>query len=351
MEMLDHVVDYDVTSCVKILGNGSVHKQKNEVNISEEQMKLLYHDFGMSGGPRKGLYGGLKVDDSNLSESSLSQTPLSKIPPYLKGWGTRNIVSSRSAWAKLRLAEDEVQRVTETPLPAVTLSSNVASKPEESNSDGDASTALLNQNGSDGWLNEEMAEEDEALTLISEATQQFVKTILEGAMNTASKRLNLDGIRLWHQQHTAIDVVAKEVQLNGETLSKKSATGPPLSIRLGCDVKRQYAMVQGNAAKTSQRMEEALSRKSEYKPLNTETMCTATSMTELSKMPQISSAAHKAEYNAKRSFESYGGKDSGDPPLGRVPKQAKILVKDFKVCLSDSTFAMSKNRVSTCAFV
>ncbi len=354
MEMLDHAVDYDVTSCIKILGNGSLNKQKNEVNISEEQMKLLYHDFGMSGGPRKGLYGGLKVEDSNLSNSSLSQRSTTKLPPYLEGWGTRNIVSSRSAWAKLRLVEEEVQKLAETPLPPVTHSSNVSHKgitTEESDSNEDTDMMLFNYRGADGWLNEEMAEQDEALTLISEATQQFVRTILEGAMNTASKRLNLDGIRLWHQQHTALDAVAKEVQLNGEKLSQKSTIGPPLCIRLGCDVNRQFAMVQGNAARTSQRMEEALSRKSNYKSLDNETMRAATNMTELSKMPQVSSAARNAEFNAKRSFEIYGGKDSGNPPLGRVPKQAKILVKDFKFCLSESTFAMSKNRVSTFAFV
>merc|ERR1719354_666509 len=117
-------------------------------------------------------------------------------------------------------------------------------------------------------------------------------------MNSASKRLNLDGIRLWHQQHAA-----KEAKM--KALPGKKVIDPPLHLRLGCDTKRQYSLVQGNAAKTYQRLEEALSRQPQ-KELNTESMYNATSMAELSKIPKLSGAAAKASYNAKRIFEIHG---------------------------------------------
>ena len=330
MDMLDHVVDYDISSCGVILGTDS--KMRGDWNISEEQRKLLYYDFGMTQiGPRKGLYGG--------QQDKGAASPV--LPSYLKGWGERNIVSSRSAWAKLRLLEEEEeqQKRSELSLPT-NVQSNGSAVVTPTPTQAQTATTTTTESET-AWFNEQKAEEDEALALISEATQQYIKTIIEGAMNAASQRLNLDGIRLWHQQHAA--AAMKEAQ-------KIGARDPPLHLRLGCDTKRQYAMVQGNAAKTCQRLEEALSRQ-ESKELNSESMFNAVSMTELSKIPKISSAANKADYNAKRTFEIYGGKESGDPPLGRVPKQAKIMVKDFRVCLADSAFAMSRKRVTTTAFV
>jgi len=332
LEMLDHVVDYDVASCAMIFGNGN--SQRGELNISEEQKKLIYHDFGMPGGPRKGLYGGTKIsDEKNEIESS---SKLSEIPPYLKGWGSHNLVSTRCAWAKLRLAERDAQNISEISLPSISLKAK-GFKSEEVD---------LHES----WFNEDKAEEDKTLALISEATQQYIKTILEGGMNTATQRLNLDGIRLWYQQHTSADIITKAAQSSTPPVTVNGDSKPPLSIRLGCDVRRQYSMVQGNAAKTSQRFEEALSRRSETKDLDAEAMFHAVSMTDLSQIPTISSAAKKADYNAKRIFEVHGGKDANKPPLGRVPKKAKIMVKDFRACLSNSSFVINKKRLPTSAF-
>jgi hypothetical protein len=52
-------------------------------------------------------------------------------------------------------------------------------------------------------------------------------------------------------------------------------------------------------------------------------------MNDLAMRPLLKEGAKKADYDAKRSFEIYGGKESKDPPFGRVPKQAKLLVDDF----------------------
>ena len=80
-------------------------------------------------------------------------------------------------------------------------------------------------------------------------------------------------------------------------------------------------------------------------------MYNSTSMMELSKIPKISNAAMNASYNAKRIFETHGGKESGDPPLGRVPKKAKIMVTDFRSCLNQPAFAMGRKRIASRAFV
>jgi len=364
------------------LSNSS--KKEGVLNISEEQKKLLYHDFGMTGGgkvgPRRGLYGGTGIEALPLTSSKTSSKVAPKSPPpstksalplYLKGWGSRNIVSSRCAWAKLRLLEQEQQKMSEISLPSALDSKSMATDHQDVQSEK-------------SWFNEEKAEEDPALALISEATQQYIKGILEGGMNAASQRHNLDGIRIWYQQHTAATVrEEKQAQTNGTSESSSTAAtkstvpanitattttatpvqsarnankqlDPPLHLRLGCDVRRQYAMVQGNAAKCSQRFEEALSRSRDFnrsQELDSKTMYEATSMIELSKIPMISNAASNADLNAKRSFEVFGGKYSREPPLGRVPKRAKILVKDFRVCLENSSFMMNRKRVATSAFV
>jgi Cobalamin biosynthesis protein CobN and related Mg-chelatases len=343
LEMLDHVVDYDVRSCALILGKES--KRRGDVNITEEQKKLLYHDFGITKiGPRKGLYGGVIPSERASPKSVIDDSTQSTLPIYLKGWGTRNVVSSRIAWAKLRLLEEEEENLGNISLPTLEKRedpSKIVPKIDSASPTKATSSSTLHH-----WFNDESAEEDEALALISEATQRYIRTLLEGAMTCASRRLNLDGIRLWHQQHAAANL--KETDKNITTQGKSQ--DPPLHLRLGCDTRRQYAQVQGNAAKTYQRFEEALSRHPCNKEMNEETMFNATSMTELSKIPKLPSAANKADYNAKRAFEIYGGKESGEPPLGRVPKKAKILAKDFQLCLQESAFAVKRKRASDLAF-
>ena len=345
MEMLHHVVDYDVSSIGLILGNLNGNKHKEDIDISEEQRKLLYDDFGITKiKPRRGLYGG----DKSRIASPTSVAPekedegdsSSKLPLYIQGWDKRNIVSARIAWAKLRLMEDELEEMEKTssklPLPK---ESN--QKPTEVKSTDEKDSTPDVSDGS--WFNDEMAEQDETLALISEATQYYIRTALEGAMNLAKKRANIEGIRLMNQQH----LLVAEKQKNPTTENRK----PPLMLRLGCDTRRQYSMVQGNAAKTSQRFEEALERQEDMKPMNRESMCNASSMAELSAIPRLPSAAKKAEVNAKRMFEVHGGKHATEPPLGRVPKKMKITAKDFSSCINQPSFAVSKRQVLTNSFI
>jgi len=187
------------------------------------------------------------------------------------------------------------------------------------------------------WVNEETAEQDKALALLSEGCQLYLKGVLEKAIQCARQRQNLDGIRLWHQQYahgkgitvTTASVLSKDSNKKAGEKSKK----PPLMLRLGCDVSRQVARAQGNAALTVKRMEEALVRQTgvplRARQLRIDTLCEATSMGDLSWRPPLKKGADAADLHAKRAFEIYGGKEAKDPPLGRVPKKAKLSVEDF----------------------
>jgi hypothetical protein len=90
------------------------------------------------------------------------------------------------------------------------------------------------------WFNEEKAKENKTLALLSEATETYLKFILNKALVAARQCENLDGIRLWHLQH--------------------GPSKPPISLHLGCDVNHQIAQAGGNTAKTVQHMEEVLNR-------------------------------------------------------------------------------------------
>ena len=150
----------------------------------------------------------------------------------------------------------------------------------------------------------------------------------------------LDGIRLWHQQYASIPQ-QKEASKGSKDNKEKDDTDnnnkerkkPPLSLRLGCDITRQVAQAHGNAAMTVKRMEEALARQpgvpSRARILNEETLSRARSMDDLAWRPLLKEGPKKADYQAKRSFEIYGGKDAKQPPLGRVPKKAKLNVDDL----------------------
>eukprot|EP00536_Pseudo-nitzschia_multiseries_P012532 jgi/Psemu1/326876/estExt_fgenesh1_pg.C_4840003 len=188
------------------------------------------------------------------------------------------------------------------------------------------------------WVNEETAEQDKALALLSEGCQLYLKGVFERAIQCARQRQNVDGIRLWHQQYahgkgttlTTASVFSKDSHKNKVA---EKAKKPPLMLRLGCDVSRQVARAQGNAALTVKRMEEALVRQTgvplRARQLRIDTLCEATSMGDLSWRPPLKKGAHSADLHAKRAFEIYGGKEAKDPPLGRVPKKAKLSVEDF----------------------
>ena len=289
MEMVDHAVDYDWTTSGMLLGS------KTHLQLTEEQRNLLY---------------------SEAPESH----PLSAEPP-LKGWGKRNVVTARVAWARVRL-----RKQTQKPKAPVVADGLLSLPAGKSSTSSDAPPLFA-------WVNEETAEEDAALCMLSEGCQLYLKSMLEKAIHCARQRQNLDGIRLWHEQHSSGD----------------NETKPPLSLRLGCDVTRQVAQAVGNAAMTCKRMEQALERQSgvpaRARILRDETLREASSMSDLGMRPKLAKGVEHADYHAKRSFEIFGGKGASDPPFGRVPKQAKLEPIDF--VMGSSFTEHSRHRAGT----
>lgn len=288
METLDHMVDYNWTTAGLLLSS------KADVNLQEEQRKLVY------------------------GESTVVPKPT--YAPASRGWSQRNVVSARVAWARIRAPEqkEERQAIATGDMPVV----QGISLPGPSNSE------QIQEQPKTQWFNEDTAESDMVCAMLSEATEIYLKSILEKALACAQQRQNIQGVRLWHLQH--------------------GATTPPFSLRLGCDVPRQVAQSIGNAAKAVQRMEEAIDRSSvcekEIDWLH------ASSMADMALKAPLSSAAEQADYQAKRAFEVYGGKDSGGPPF-RVAKKAKLTMNDFKLGLQMSPFAHQQFGIAARDFV
>jgi hypothetical protein len=276
--------------------------------LSDEQKHLLYGD-----GTTKGPDGSLKGPPSPpVLEEADSSRP---------GWSNRNVLSARSGWAKVRLREREKMKNDPHPSGGVLTLPTPENAPEQ--------TIPITS-----WFNEDVAEGDKTLAVISEATQIYLKGVLEKAVYCARQRQNVDAIRLWHQQ-----VTHKPSKKPGDDDEKNKK--PPLSLRLGCDVRRQVAQAQGNAAMTVKRMEEALERQylpSASRTLNQETLMQLTSMSDAASRPRLSNAVDNADLDAKRSFEIYGGKEAGEPPLGRLQKKVKLEVIDFQTGMNMPTF-------------
>mmetsp|Transcript_27332 Transcript_27332/g.39580 ORF Transcript_27332/g.39580 Transcript_27332/m.39580 type:complete len:377 (+) Transcript_27332:520-1650(+) len=369
MEVIDHAVKYNHSNAGLLLSPNLV---QCDVNIHEEQWKLVYGDIGDA---TKTQQGQQRPQQPSLQRPVLpvAAAASSSLPPALRGWGKRNIVSARTAWARVRLPEQQQKQQNDlknkfpslptkstwsTPqtaafaISSTEVTATTATDPSSSSSD----TTLLSP--STAWVNDEKAEEDITLALLSEATEIYLKTILEGAVSAARSRQNIDGIRLWHQQHVGASsnasTPAGSAPRTNENNKKKA---PALSLRLGCDVKRQVALAQGNAAKTYQRMEEALSRRNNHRYSSSKNNTNlkditsfenATSMSDLSMKPTLSkNATSEADYHAKRSFEIYGGKDSGVPPLGRVPKKGIITARDFRACMDDPVFPFKSRGINS----
>lgn len=329
MEMIDHAVLVDAKSLPNMLSKENM----TDFNLDDEQRLLLYGEKDQRGNVKKitdaaALALGGKDVDSALKEVGVPPLPW-KLPDAYARWGEKNVVSTRVAWAKVRLPESEMQRAEKEQQDAEKARSGA---PMTVSSSTDVPSAIIRSeppNVQDDrtnhvWFNEARAAQDPTLALISEATELYLKSAIEKAIGKARARQNLDGVRLWHtlQSH----------QLD----PKKIGENPPALLRLGCDVRRQVALAEGNAAKTYQRMEEAISRQNDtYHSTNShdpETMLVeATSMSNLSRKPQLKSAVETADAYAKRKFEVYGGKDSKEPPFGRVPKMAKVIASDLAV--------------------
>ncbi|KAL7496761.1 hypothetical protein ACHAWT_004908 [Skeletonema menzelii] len=332
---VDHAFLIDVKSMSNILPKD----HKLDLNLDEEQRILLYGDQRqrekirvITDAAADALSEGAPVDGV-LSEAGIPQLPW-KLPAVYEGWGEKNLLSVRTAWAKVRLPESELQREgmlqqeksieTEGDVPTsaenVISAPSIISKPVEEM----APARLEDDTTNHVWHNETRAEQDPTLALLSEATEIFLKEAIEKAVAKARLRQNLDGVRLWHTLHSHH---ADPSSANGKQ--------PPALIRLGCDVRRQVALADGNAVKIYQRMEEAIGRDNDtfhFEAEDPEKMALeATSMADLSRKAPLKSAASDADSEAKRRFEVFAGKDIQEPPFGRVPKKAKVILKDLSV--------------------
>ena len=337
MEMVDHSVMIDVKSIPNLLSKD----HKMDVNLEEEQRLLLYGDEEQRQKVKEITMAAAEALESNISDDATMEddddvSPLPwKLPAYYHGWGERNVVSIRTAWAKVRLPESEMQQAEkeqqeaekarrERPMIMPSTQSSVETE-KETSSPSITTDPVQDDTTNHVWYNEARAEQDPTLTMLSEATELYLKSIIEKAIGNARLRQNLDGVRLWHTLHS-----------QHADPSNKKDTPPPALIRLGCDVRRQIALAEGNAAKTYQRMEEAITRQNDtFHPRNPNDpdamLLEATSMRDLSKKPPLKSAVEDADLDAKRRYEVFGGKDSNDPPLGRVPKKARVMLQDIDV--------------------
>ena len=383
MELIDHAVQYDWPSIGQLLGS------KADLKLSEEELQLLYGDNppesllkkkttaktaakAATSTPEASKIGATISSDTSPTQDEQNQGDVKPILDGIKpGWGQTNVLSARAAWARIRRRELKLRKreaassapvvadglltlptpqQPPAPAPAVvapppaaaavgspTPASTAAPASTTSSTPGPDTEASMSPpkpapiEGS--WVNEETAEQDKALALLSEGCQIYLKGVLQKAVQCARQRQNLDGVRLWHQQYAFGKGISSITSSDGKNKNVDKSKKPPLALRLGCDVSRQVAQAQGNAALTVKRMEEALDRQSgipmRVRELNTETMLEATSMGDLSWRPLLKKGVEKADTEAKRSFEVYGGKEAKDPPLGRVPKKAKLLLEDF----------------------
>ena len=340
MELIDHAVDYDWPDIGKLLG------LKTDLKLTEEEHLLLYGDFPESSKKNKKATGKApQGQDMNQNVDVQDSKKVNNKVGVRPGWASSNVLSARAAWARVRLNELRIrEKMSSNPSPLVadgllTLpTSKVTSvNDQESYAAIDSAPATISKiEGS--WISDETAEEDPVLALLSAACQVYLKGVLQKTIQCARQRQNLDGIRLWHQQYT-FNKGNSTNTLNStplkETKSKivEKSKRPPLSLRLGCDVSRQVAQAQGNAALVVKRMEEALARQpgipKRARELNIDTLQEASSMGDLSWRPLLKEGPEKADYQAKRCFEVFGGKEAKDPPLGRVPKKAKLQIEDL----------------------
>lgn len=287
-ELLDHAMNMkDWQSTPLVLG------QKTRAMVSEEQKQLLYRPPQPS--------------------AAKPQSDVFSFPR--PGWGQENILSVRNAWAKIRLREKKFYGSTGSTLVVPTPS-------------GEKKAMHVTS-----WFNEDVNEEDGVLAALSEGTQAYIKSILEKAIYCARQRQNIDGIRLWHSQVINATSSSKNATSgNGNDNSKEDE--PSLTLRLGCDVQRQVARGAANAALVNKRMEEALERQTDLpaqkRLLNQENLEEASSMSEISLRPRLARGVDEAEIEAARANEIAGGKFATEPPLGRIPKKAKLEVVDFQ---------------------
>lgn len=356
MESIDHATMLDVKRLPNIFTS---REYKFDVNINEEQKILLYGEDKEHQRKMKEITDAsimaleTEVDsmDAKFKEAGVPPLP-SKIPTMYNGWGERNIFSVRNAWAKVRLPESDMRRAElereasdEKTYPSSRPTTILEAEECEERSSGSSSPSsavdvedvftIKNDTTNHVWYNESRAEQDLTLALLSTATEQYMKSVIEAALGKARLRQNLDGVRLWHtleaHHHAAVATTTSSSTKNAP--EDPPFPPPPALIRLGCDVRRQIALSEGNAAKVYQRMEEALSRRNgnQSNDIDERMLLESTSMADYSKKAPLKYAVQQAEVDAKRKFAVFSGVDSMDPPLGRVPKEARVTLRDLAV--------------------
>jgi len=338
MDEVDHAISYNWKNAASLLSKDFL----SEINITDEQHILLYGEAPpKEAPPRPGFATAIP---SSASIESMSSSKLIT-DDNDQTWSDRNLIDCRMAWAIVRLPEQELTQ----------------KQPNQQHTKPSEPTI-------DAWENDSKALNDPVLELLSNATQQYLKSILSSSIQVAKRRCNVDGIRLWHMQHAHAKKV--HASLSDDTGTIPRPPPPPLTLRLGCDVTRQMAMIYGNAAKVSQRMEEAVARSAATSSSNTlnsdlavvdqdgtlidpeileleskqeqekqfcKAFVEATSMGDLSKRVYLEDAKELAEdaaYHAGKFFEVYGGKHASEPPFGRVPKKQKfqVTIQDLNAC-------------------
>ena len=149
MQLVDHAVDYDWTSAALLLGR----EAKTDVNLNTEQKRLLY-------GSR--LVPPVQTNTRGMEAATQSEEPSSELPASMNGWGSRNVLSSRGAWARLRLREQREQlKQGGTQQPPVVGGLQLPVAPQTTAKLEPPVVAPEAQ-----WFNEDRAEQDKTLALI-----------------------------------------------------------------------------------------------------------------------------------------------------------------------------------------
>ena len=223
------------------------------------------------------------------------------------------------------------------------------------------------------WINDDLAEEDQVLAVLSEGAEIYLRSVLEKALHCARQRQNVDGLRLWHQQYIIHNKESSSSSTTAAASPEKSDTSPDqsgpnrndkndaeqqqdrpaLSLRLGCNIVRQVARAAGNAATLCHRAEQALRRQQQkqQQPLEggavtPEILARASSLSDVALRPRLRQAVEEADAEAKRQFDVYGGRDA-EEPFGRLPKRAKLEVIDFKNGMNFARPGRRRHRAST----
>uniref|UniRef100_A0A7S1FSE2 Uncharacterized protein n=1 Tax=Corethron hystrix TaxID=216773 RepID=A0A7S1FSE2_9STRA len=190
MEALDGPVTCDFTAAADLL---SAQHLPN-IELDKEQEALLYglplppkEERSEKQQPQKQAQ-----QPKGKEELSLSVPPPPLLPQLTKppntmladaekligktnkfhGWSQRNIVSAKAAWTRIRQANGKMLKVS-----------------------GKDTNKLLPK-----WEGEEATGSDMLCTLLSEATQIFMRGVLEEAVSAARDRQNIDLMRIWHLQ-------------------------------------------------------------------------------------------------------------------------------------------------------